>query len=45
MHSYFMSFLIFSHGDAFLPGTSLEPTMVPTAQASGFRLQYFLHCV
>jgi len=29
----------------FLPGTSLEPTMIPTTQASSFRLQYFLHCV
>jgi hypothetical protein len=25
----------------FLPGTSLEPTVIPTAQASSFRLQHF----
>ena len=25
----------------FLPGTSLEPAVVPTAQASSFTLQYF----
>jgi hypothetical protein len=24
----------------FLPGTSLEPTVIPTAQASSFTLQY-----
>ena len=26
---------------AFLPGTSLEPMVIPTAQASSFTLQYF----
>ena len=25
----------------FVPGTSLEPTVIPTAQASSFTLQYF----
>ena len=25
----------------FLPGTSLEPAVIPTAQASSFTLQYF----
>jgi hypothetical protein len=25
----------------FHPGTSPQPTMIPTAQASSFRLQYF----
>ena len=25
----------------FLPGTSLEPAVIPTAQASSFSLQYF----
>ena len=25
----------------FLPGTSLEPTVIPTAEASSFTLQYF----
>ena len=29
----------------FLPGTSLEPTVIPTAQASSFRLQYFPYYV
>jgi hypothetical protein len=30
---------------AFLPGTSLEPAGIPTAQASSFTLQYFPYCV
>ena len=30
---------------AFLPGTSLEPAVIPTAQASSFTLQYFPYCV
>ena len=30
---------------AFLPGTSLEPAVIPTAQASSFTLQYFLYYV
>jgi hypothetical protein len=29
----------------FLPGTSLEPAVIPTAQASSFTLQYFLYYV
>ena len=29
----------------FLPGTSLEPTVIPTAQASSFTLQYFPYYV
>jgi len=29
----------------FLPGTSLEPAVIPTAQASSFTLQYFPHYV
>ena len=29
----------------FLPGTSFEPTVIPTAQASIFRLQYFPYYV
>jgi hypothetical protein len=28
-----------------LPGTSLEPTMIPTAQDSSFTLQFFLFYV
>ena len=30
---------------AFLPGTSLEPSVIPTAQASSFTLQYFPYYV
>jgi len=30
---------------AFLPGTSLEPEVIPTAQASNFTLQYFPYYV
>ena len=29
----------------FLPGTSLEPPVIPTAQASSFTLQYFPYYV
>jgi len=29
----------------FFPGTSLEPAVIPTAQASSFTLQYFPHYV
>ena len=29
----------------FLPGTSLEPAVIPTTQASSFTLQYFLYYV
>jgi len=29
----------------FLPGTSLKPAVIPTAQASSFTLQYFPHYV
>ena len=30
---------------SFFPGTSLEPAVIPTAQASSFTLQYFLYYV
>ena len=30
---------------SFFPGTSLEPAVIPTAQASGFTLQYFPYYV
>ena len=30
---------------AFLPGTSLEPAVIPTAQASSFTFQYFPYYV
>jgi len=33
--------IIFSCHRPFLPGTSLEPAVIPTAQASNFTLQYF----
>jgi hypothetical protein len=29
----------------FLPGTSIEPAVIPTAQASSFTLQYFTYYV
>jgi hypothetical protein len=29
----------------FLPGTSFEPAVIPTAQASSFTLRYFLYYV
>jgi len=35
----------FSYHRPFLPGTSLEPTVIPTAQASSFTLQYFPYYV
>jgi len=34
-------FIIVSCHRPFLPGTSLKPTVIPTAQASSFTLQYF----
>jgi len=37
--------LLFLLSQAFLPGTSLEPTVIPTAQASRFTLQYFPYYV
>ena len=30
---------------SFLPGTTLEPAVIPTAQASSFTLQYFPYYV
>ena len=30
---------------AFLPGTSLEPAVIPTALASSFTMQYFPYYV
>ena len=35
----------FSCHRPFLPGTSLEPAVIPTAQASSFTLQYFPYYV
>jgi hypothetical protein len=37
--------IIISCHRPFLPGTSLEPAVTPTAQASSFTLQYFLYYV
>ena len=34
-----------SYHRPFLPGTSLEPAVIPTAQASSFTLQYFPYYV
>jgi hypothetical protein len=36
--------VVFCHRP-FLPGTSLEPAVIPTAQASSFTLQYFPYYV
>ena len=36
---------VVSYHRTFLPGTSLEPTVIPTAQASSITLQYFLYYV
>jgi hypothetical protein len=36
---------VFSCHRPFLPGTSLEPAVIPTAQASSFTLQYFPYYV
>jgi len=37
--------IIVSCHRTFLPGTSLEPAVIPTAQASSFTLQYFPYYV
>jgi hypothetical protein len=37
--------IIISHHRPILPGNSLEPTVIPTVQASSFTLQYFLYYV
>jgi len=35
--------MIFSFHMPLFPGTSLEPAVIPTVQASSFTLQYFPH--
>jgi hypothetical protein len=40
-----INIIIISCHRPFLPGTSLEPAAIPTAQASSFTLQYFLYYV
>jgi hypothetical protein len=37
--------VVISCHKSFLPGTSLEPVVIPTAQASSFTLQYFPYYV
>ena len=37
--------VVVSRHRPFLPGTSLEPAVIPTAQASSFTLQYFPYYV
>jgi hypothetical protein len=37
--------IIVSCHNPFLPSTSLEPAVIPTAQASSFTLQYFPYYV
>ena len=45
----FMVLIIIKYGclchRPFLPGTSLEPAVIPTAHASSFTLQHFPYCV
>jgi hypothetical protein len=38
---YYNIIIIISCHRPFLPGTSLEPLVIPTVQASSFTLQYF----
>ena len=54
-HYYYLYYLYHHHhhhhrrhrlmSQTFLPGTSLEPAVIPTAQASSFTLQYFPYYV
>jgi hypothetical protein len=41
----FVVVVVFSCHGPFLPGTSLEPTVIPTSQPSNFTLQCFPYCV
>jgi hypothetical protein len=43
--SSLLLFVLSSLVRPFLPGTSLEPAVIPTAQASSFTLQYFPYYV
>jgi len=49
LHFYDKAIIIIQYAcllsQAFLPGTSLEPAVIPTAQASSFTLQYFPYYV
>jgi len=42
---YYYYYYYFSCHRPILPGNSLEPTVIPTAQASSFTLQYFPYYV
>ena len=42
---YYYCTIWMSLSQAFLPGTSVEPAVIPTAQASSFTLQYFPYYV
>jgi len=42
---YYYYYYYFSCHRPSLPGNSLEPTVIPTAQASSFTLQYFPYYV
>ena len=44
-HYYYYYTIWMSLSQAFLPGTSLEPAVIPTAHASSFTLQYFPYYV
>ena len=44
LHYYYYYYYFFCHRPI-LPGNSLEPTVIPTAQASSFTLQYFPYYV
>jgi hypothetical protein len=45
MRYYYYYIIVVSCHRPFLPGTSLEPAVIPTAQASSFTLQYFPYYV
>jgi hypothetical protein len=41
---YYVVFVVFCHRSV-LPGASPEPNVIPTAQVSSYRLQYFPYYV
>jgi hypothetical protein len=45
IYYYYYYYYYISCHRPILPGNSLEPTVIPTAQASSFTLQYFPYCV
>jgi hypothetical protein len=44
VNQYYYNYYVSCHRPI-LPGNSLEPTVIPTAQASSFTLQYFPYYV